>query len=53
MRLAEVFTRKMKDKEGNVFEEDWVVIKKRNGKLIKLMSLENYLNTNKYHPAIL
>ena len=53
MKIAEVFTRKMKDKEGNVFEEDWVVIKKSSGKWIKLMSLENYLNTNKHHPAIL
>ena len=53
MKIAEVFTRKLKDKEGNVFEEDWVAIKKQSGKIIKLMSLENYLNTNQYHPAIL
>ena len=53
MKIAEIFTRKMKDKEGNIFEEDWVAIKKQNGKMIRLMSLEDYLKTNMYHPAIL
>lgn len=53
MRIAELFTRKIKDKNGNESEEDWVAIKKSNGRLIKKMSLESYLNTNRYHPAIL
>jgi len=53
MRIAELFTRKYQDKEGNETEEDWVAIKKSNGRLIKQMSLESYLNTNRHHPAIL
>ena len=53
MKIAELFTRNMKDKNGRDYEEDWVAIKKSSGRLIKLMSLENYLKTNMYHPAIL
>ena len=53
MKIAELFTRNMKDKNGKAYEEDWVAIKKSNGRLIKQMSLESYLKTNRYHPAIL
>ncbi|MCK5396897.1 MAG: hypothetical protein KAJ33_01440 [Thermoplasmata archaeon] len=53
MEIAELFTRKMKDKNGKEYEEDWVAIKKPNGKLVKQMRFEDYLKTNRYHPAIL
>ena len=53
MEIAELFTRKMKDKSGNELEVDWVAIKKSSGKLVKQMSLEDYLKTNRHHPAIL
>jgi len=43
MKVVELFTRKMKDKDGNEFEEDWVAIKKASGRLIKQMNLESYL----------
>ena len=53
MKIAELFIRNMKDKDGNESEEDWVAIRKPNGKLVKQMSLESYLKTNRHHPAIL
>ena len=53
MKIAELFIRNLKDKDGNELEEDWVAIKKPSGRLVKQMSLENYLKTNRHHPAIL
>ncbi len=45
MRIAELFIRVKKDKEGNTFEEPWVVITKKNGKVIKKLRYKHYEKT--------
>lgn len=50
MRIAELFIRVKKDKEGNAFEEPWVVIKKKNGKVIKKLRFKHYQKTKSNLP---
>jgi hypothetical protein len=52
MMIAEVFSRKRTDPNGCTYDEDWVIIKKASGHVVKKMSLEHYLNTSRFHPAI-